>query len=455
MRLLLLSLTCLGLAAAAGPDNKNVTFDRDVLPVLQKNCQVCHRPGEVAPMSFMTYQETRPWAKAIKAAVLSRKMPPWFADPKFGHFLNDRRLSEADARALVAWADSGAAEGDAKDKPAARHFMDGWNIKPDLVIGMPNAFEVPATGILEYQYVVVPTHFDKDVWISAAEVRPGNRAVMHHVIVYVRPPGSNYLKDAQPGVPFVPVQYERDANGAAIRRIPPPGARPAPPQGQPRQDPMAGVELLTAYVPGLQAQRFDVPEADAAKFVPAGSDLVFQLHYTTNGKGASDQTKVGLEFASRPPKYRFLTSNATQHDFEIPPNDPNYETHSTVTFNVPAQLVWLMPHMHLRGKDFLFQVVYPTGETETLLSVPKYSFNWQLGYEEAKPLLMPKGTKIECTAHHDNSANNPANPNPNISVRWGDQSWEEMMMGFFSVIVDAGVKPEDLLVRQPRRRPAL
>lgn len=450
MRLFPFGLACAGLAAAAGAE-KPATFDKDVLPVLQKNCQGCHRPGEVAPMSFLTYQDTRPWAKAIKAAVLSRKMPPWFADPKFGHFLNDRRLSDADVKTLVSWVDGGAAEGSAKDKPAPVEFMEGWNIKPDVVIGMPNAFEVPASGILEYQYVVVPTHFDKDMWVSAAEVRPGNRSVMHHVIVYVRPPGSRYLSEAQPGIPFVPVHYERDENGAAIRRIrPPQAANP----GQPRQDPMAGVELLTAYVPGLQAQRFDEPVADAAKFVPAGSDLVFQLHYTTNGKAASDQTKVGIQFASAPPKYRYLTSNATQHDFEIPPNDPNYETHSQVTFNVAAQLVWLMPHMHLRGKDFLFQAVYPTGETETLLSVPKYSFNWQLGYEESKPLLLPKGTRIECTAHHDNSANNPANPNPNVTVRWGDQSWEEMMMGFFSVVVDANVKPQDILVR-PQRRPAL
>ena len=456
MRLLVLGLTCIGLAAAASSDDKQPSFDRDVLPVLQKNCQSCHRPGEVAPMSFMSYQETRPWAKAIKAAVLSKKMPPWFADPKYGHFQNDRRLSDGDVNALVSWADGGAPEGNAKDKPAPVQFMEGWNLKPDVVIGMPNAFEVPASGILEYQYVVIPTNFDKDMWVAAAEVRPGNRTVMHHVIVYVRPPGSNYLKGAQPGIPFVPVQYERDANGAAIRRVPPPGAQPQPANpGQPRVDPMAGVELLTAYVPGLREQHFDLPIADAAKFVPAGSDLVFQLHYTTNGKAASDQTKVGLKFAANPPKYRYLTSNATQRDFEIPPNDPNYESHSMVTFNVPAQLVWLMPHMHLRGKDFLFQAVYPTGETETLLSVPKYSFNWQLGYEEAKPVLLPQGTRIECTAHHDNSVNNPANPNPNLAVRWGDQSWEEMMMGFFSVVVDAGVKPQDVIVRPQPRRPAL
>lgn len=449
MRLLILGWTCIGLAAAASS-----SFNHDVLPVLQKNCQSCHRPGEVAPMSFMTYQDTRPWAKAIKAAVLSKKMPPWFADPKYGHFLNDRRLSDAEIKVLVGWADGGAPEGDAKDKPAALQFTEGWNIKPDVVVGMPNAFEVPASGILEYQYIVVPTGFDKDMWVTAAEVRPGNRAVMHHVLIYARAPGSNFLKDAPPGVPFVPVQYERDANGAAVRRIPPPGPPPAN-NGQPRGDPMAGVELLAAFAPGLQAQRFDSPVADAAKLVPAGSDLVFQLHYTTNGKPATDQTKVGFQFASNPPKYRYLTKDATQRDFEIPPNEPNYETHSMVTFNSPAQLVWLMPHMHVRGKDFLYQVVYPTGETETLLSVPKYNFNWQIGYEEAKPLVIPKGTRIECTAHHDNSVNNPANPNPNVSVKWGDQTWEEMMMGFFAVVVDVGVKPQDAIVRTQTGRSAL
>jgi len=217
---------------------------------------------------------------------------------------------------------------------------------------------------------------------------------------------------------------------------------------------MAGVELLTAYVPGLREQRFDSPVANAAKLVPAGSDLVFQLHYTTNGKPATDQTKVGLTLATKPPKYRFFTSNATQQQFEIPPNDPNYETHSMVTINEPAQLVWLLPHMHVRGKDFLYTAAYPTGETETLLSVPKYDFNWQIGYIEAKPIALPKGTRIECTAHHDNSVNNPANPNPNVSVRWGDQTWEEMMMGFFSLVVDANLKPQDVVIRPQPQRPA-
>jgi len=383
MRLFVLSLGCAVIAAAAGSE-KAVTFNKDVLPMLQKNCQSCHRPGEVAPMSFLTYQDVRPWAKAMKAAVLAKKMPPWFADAKYGHFQNERTLSEADIKTLVSWADNGAPEGDAKDKPAPMQFVTGWNIKPDVTIEMPNAFEVPASGILEYQYIVVPTNFDKDVWVTAAEVRPGNRAVMHHVIVYVRPPGSQYLKDAKPGIPFVPVVWERDANGAAVRRIPPAGQQPNAGAQQQQQgggggNPMAGVELLTAYAPGLPEQRFDDPIGDTAKLVPAGSDLVFQLHYTTNGKAASDKTKVGLTLASKPPKYRFLTANAATQNFEIPPNDPNYETHAALTFAEPVRLVWLMPHMHLRGKDFLFKAVYPTGESETLLSVPKYNFSWQLG----------------------------------------------------------------------------
>ena len=458
MRLLALSLGCVGIAVAATAE-KPATFNKDVLPVLQKNCQTCHRPGEVAPMSFLNYQETRPWAKAIKTAVLSKKMPPWFADAKYGHFQNQRALTEAEIKTLSSWADNGAPEGDAKDKPAPLQFTQGWNIKPDITVEMPNTFEVPASGILEYQYIVVPTKFEKDTWISAAEVRPGNRAVMHHVIVYVRPPGSAYMKDAKPGIPYVPFQYERDANGAAIRRIPQapapqPATGDAPRPPAPAANPAAGmasVELLTAYAPGLQAQRFDLPIAETAKLIPAGSDLVFQLHYTTNGKPGTDKTKVGLTVAAQPPKYRHVTANATTMDFVIPPNDPNYETHSAVTFNEDARLVWLMPHMHVRGKDFLYKAVYPTGETDTLLNVPKYDFNWQIGYEEATPLVLPKGTRIECTAHHDNSANNPNNPNPNASVRWGDQTWEEMMMGFFGVVVPVDVQPQNVLVRPQRR----
>ena len=454
MRLLALTLGCVAIAGAANTvSTKQVTFNKDVLPVLQKNCQSCHRAGEVAPMSFITYQDTRPWAKAIKTAILSKKMPPWFADAHYGHFENERSLTASEVSTLVSWADNGAPEGDAKDRPAPVQFLEGWNIRPDVVIAMPQAFDVPASGVIEYQYVVIPSGFTKDTWVTAGEVRPGNRSVVHHVIAFIRPPGSQWMKDAKPGVPFVPVTHERDANGAAVRRTEQ-AANADPQQGrrQPQQGgSVLGSEFLVGYAPGLQEQRFAVSGQEAAKLIPAGSDIVLQMHYTSNGKAGSDVTRIGLTVLDEAPKYRYVTLNAATQALEIPPNDANYESRSAVTFNEPAQLVWLMPHMHLRGKDFLFQAVYPTGETETLLNVPKFDFNWQLGYEEAKPIPMPKGTRIECTAHHDNSVNNPANPNPNVTVRWGDQSWEEMMIGWFAVIVDVNADPAKVISRGARR----
>jgi hypothetical protein len=431
-------------AAAATTTSTNVTFNKDVMPVLQKNCQTCHRPGEVAPMSFMDYNATRPWAKAIKTVVLTKKMPPWFADAKYGHFRNERKLSDSEINTLVSWADGGAPEGKASDRPAPVEFLEGWNIgKPDLVFEMPQPFEVQATGTIEYQYILLPARFDKDTWVTAAEVRPGNRQVVHHVIAFIRPPGSQWMKDAKPGVPFVPVVHKRDENGAAISS----SSRGDPQRGAERAS-MTSSDFLVGYAPGLQPQEFTL--GGAARLIPAGSDIVFQMHYTANGKPATDVTKIGLVLAKETPKYRFLTMPAATQQFAIPPGDPNYEVHSAVTFNEAVQLVWLMPHMHLRGKDFLFRAVYPTGESETLLNVPRFDFNWQLGYDEAKPLQIPKGTRIECTAHFDNSPNNPAKPNPKVTVRWGDQSWEEMMIGWFAVIINADADPKNVITRPGR-----
>ena len=420
-------------AMAANTSSVPVTFNKDVLPILQRNCQSCHRSGEVAPMSFVTYQETRPWARAIKTAALTKKMPPWFADPRYGHFANERKLTEGEIGTLVAWAENGAPEGDVKTRPAPVEFLDGWNIgKPDKVIAMPQAFAVPAEGTVEYQYIPIPGGFTEDTWVTAAEVRPGNRAVVHHVIAFVRPPGSKWMKDAKPGVPFAPVVHKRDANGARVDD---------PQRGGESGGSGGGAfgEFLVGFAPGLQPQRFDL--GGAAKLVPAGSDIVLQMHYTANGKAATDVTKIGLVLAKEPPQRRYLTMNAPNGRFAIPPGDPNYEVKSQITLQETAELVWLMPHMHLRGKDFEFRVVYPTGESEMLLKVPKFDFNWQLGYDEVKPLVLPKGTRIECTAHFDNSPNNPANPNPKVEVRWGDQSWEEMMIGWFAVVIDAKADP--------------
>jgi hypothetical protein len=450
LRLTSLGLLCAGIAAAANTPGK-VTYHKDVLPILQKNCQSCHRPGEAAPMSFLTYKDTRPWAKAIKTAVLSKKMPPWFADPAHGKFQNERRLSEAELQTVARWVDSGAPEGGAKQAPAPLAFKEGWNIQPDVVFEMPNAYEVPPTGTVEYTYIVIPTGFTKDTWITAAEVRPGDRSVVHHVIASVRPPGSPYLRNVKPGVPFVPVTHERDANGAAIRRnVQAPSADLQRASQAADGAAVVATEFLVGYAPGLQEQRYDLAVPGAGKMIPAGSDIILQMHYTTSGKAASDKTKIGLTLAKEQPKYRYLTLSAAATRLEIPANEAHYESNASVTFKEDAKLVWLMPHMHVRGKDFLYKAVYPTGETQTLLDVPKYDFNWQLGYDTTAPILMPKGTRIECKAHHDNSKNNPYNPNPNVTVKWGDQTWEEMMIGWFAVVVDANVNPRNVINRASR-----
>ena len=426
-----------GVVASAATTQSPVTFYKDVLPVLQRHCQGCHRPGEVAPMSFLDYQSTRPWAKAMKAAVLERKMPPWLADPHYGKFANDRRLTDADIKALVKWSDAGAPQGDPKDAPPPVKWLDGWNIgKPDLEFEMPNAFDVQASGTIEYQYVVIPTGFAEDRWVQMAEVRPGNRAVEHHVIAFLRPPGSKWMADAKPGVPFVPARETRRRSNTGTNGNADPQAN-----RQENQDNAASSELLVGYAPGLQLW---ICLPGAAKLVKAGADIVLQLHYTANGTAATDKTKIGIIFAKGAPERRQLTMSAANAKFVLPPGDPAYEVHSQIEMRDDSELVGLMPHMHLRGKDFLYKVVYPTGESSTLLSVPKYDFNWQLFYFLDQPLVMPKGTRIECTAHFDNSPNNPANPDPSKEVRWGDQSWEEMMIGWFDVTIPAHADPANL-----------
>ena len=392
--------------------NGAVTFNKDVLPILQKNCQTCHRPGEIAPMSFLTYNETRPWAKGMKEAVVSRQMPPWFADPAYGDFANDRRLNDAEIKTISAWADAGAPEGDEKDKPAPITFQDGWNIKPDRIIEMPKDFNVPATGTVNYQNVLVKVNFPEDVWVIAAEMRPGNSKVLHHGRVLVRPPESNFMKDAVPGE-----AYETGSLVMAKEEAP---------------------ETLGKFNPGLGEQNFSLFES--AKFVPKGSDLVFNLHYTAIGKPATDRSRVGLVFAKQPPKLRYFMHNGpTASNLAIPPREPNAEVVSEMTTNVDMKLVYVQPHMHLRGKDYEFRLVYPSGRTETIFKA-KWDFNWQMGYDLAEPKLLPKGTRIIGVAHYDNSANNKYNPDPNKLVVWGDQNWDEMQNCFVGVLIDPSIK---------------
>jgi len=435
MKSTLFALTMAGMALHAAPIPTAPTYYKDIVPVLQSRCQECHRSGEVAPMSLMSYSEVRPWAKAIKTAVLTKKMPPWNADPHYGHFSNDRSMSQAEIEAVTAWVDAGAPAGDPKDAPKPRQFTDGWQIgQPDLVIPMPTAIDVPASGVVDYTYIVIPTGFTEDKWVQFAEIRPGARAAIHHILAFVRPAGSRWLKEAKPGVPYIPERWNAPNRQAK---------REQAAQGN-LEDQLPG-EMLVGYAPGVPAAKCKPGEA---KLLPAGSDIVLQLHYTPNGKATTDQSKVGLIFAKGPVERRIMTMSAMNVFIKIPAGDPNYEAHSHLTLTEPVNLVNLAPHMHLRGKDFLYKAVYPTGESQVLLSVPHYDFNWQLSYVEEQELPLPKGTRIECTAHYDNSANNAANPDPTQEVRWGDQTFEEMMIGFFDVSFDAKKNPPPLYPRQ-------
>ena len=423
-----------GVPVAWAADSPAPSFYKDVLPILQHRCQICHRPGEIGTMPLLDYQGSRPWAKAIKAAVVARKMPPWFADPQYGHFRDERRLSDAEIRTLVSWVDAGAPEGIVPDvKPALLPWPEGWNIRADEVFQMPKPYVVPAKNATDYVYVVIPTGFTRDTWVTAAEIRPGTRAVVHHALAVVRPPGSTWLKSAKPFEPYIP---PADGSETGLTGDPNTPAPDTPQANDPLNNPVSMTyELLAAYAPGAQAQRFDTDHS--AKLIPAGSDSILQLHYTANGKtDVPDATRVGIEVTRDPPQKRFMSAVANAFKWEIPPGDPNYEGHGRLTFGEPVELVFIQPHMHLRGKDMTVRLTYPDGKTETLLSVPRYDFNWQIIYYLQEPLKLPAGTKVEVTAHWDNSANNPFNPDPTKTVRWGNQSWDEMLSVPMGVIVD-------------------
>jgi hypothetical protein len=280
---------------------------------------------------------------------------------------------------------------------------------------------VPATGTLQYTYIVIPTGFKKDTWVTAAEVRPSARSVVHHMSAIVRPPGEPWLRDAKPGEPYIPEAASKEGTPDS-------------------NDPQAGLinendEFLVGYAPGMQAQRFDIDHS--AKLIPAGSDIVLQVHYTTNGKTVEqDQPRIGLTVASEPPAKRFMSAVAMNYHWTIPPGDPNYEGHARLTFGEPVELVFIQPHMHLRGKDMTVNLVYPDGRSSTVLSVSHYNFAWQIIYYLAKPLMLPAGTKVEITAHWDNSPNNPFNPDPAKSIEWGNQSWDEMLSVPMGVVIN-------------------
>jgi mono/diheme cytochrome c family protein len=379
-------------APAAAPSA--VTFTKDVAPILYKNCAECHRPSMFAPMSLMTYEETRPWARAIKQRVVKREMPPWSADPAHGVFKNDPRLSQKEIDTITAWVDAGAPKGEDRHLPPAPQYTEGWTIgQPDAVFTMKEEYTVPADGTIPYLYFTIPTNLTEDKYVQAIEIRPGNRSVVHHVIASAQPAGGN-----------------------------------------PRDERSQGRTSLGGTTPNKPGIVF---EPGVARLLRAGSEIILQMHYTTSGAVATDRTSLAVIYAKEPPKKLVAGGSLMNLRFEIPPHADNYEVRQSRVMAEDTLLTTMTPHMHVRGKDMQYIAHYPDGKQEILLSVPKYDFAWQHSYELAEPKLLPKGTKLEVIAHFDNSAKNLFNPDPTATVRWGDQTWEEMMIGFYGTVVPA------------------
>jgi hypothetical protein len=412
--------------SSVDPPSNPPTFYRDVLPILQQHCQRCHRPGEIAPMPLVTYDQVKSWTRLMNQDVHSRRMPPWFADLCCGHFANDPSLTAEQIATIGAWVDAKAPAGDPHDAPPPSHWAEGWNIAgPDQVLRMPKPVAIPASGDVEYTYEIVPTNFTQNKWVQMSEIRPSSREYVHHAVVYIRPPDSQWLRGAPLNTPFT----ASSLNDPALRH----------------QAHETTSDLLLVYAPGSSPDQW--PD-EMAKLIPAHSDLVFQMHYTTRGQAGEDQTSVGLIFSKHEPKERVLTLQlANDHDpIPIPPNTDNYrvEVHGTLPHD--ATLLSFFPHMHLRGKRFEYDLVHPDHTTETLLRV-NYDFYWQLSYRLAQPLPVKAGTVLQAIAWYDNSSNNAHNPDPDSPVTWGDQTYNEMMVGFFDVAVPAGMDKQHFFLR--------
>jgi mono/diheme cytochrome c family protein len=373
-----------------------ITYHARVSRIVQQNCVECHRNGGVAPFPLDTYSDLTSHAGMIRKQVEKTAMPPWFAAPLHNGpspWANDRTLSPEDKADLLAWLSGSRAEGNPADAPLPLHFASTWQIgEPDAIIRIPKPIEVKATGIMPYQNVTVETDFAEDRWVQAIEVLPTARQVVHHALVHIIPKGAD------------PSRRGRIQNGDGF---------------------------FAAYVPGNNTLQF--PEG-FGKLIPAGATVRFQLHYTPNGAATNDQTAMGLIFSKTKPKHEVRVS-AVASRLEIPPGDPNFEVHGTLPVPFDAKLISFMPHMHLRGKSYRYELKLPNGDTRTLLDVPRYDFNWQLQYKLAQLIDAPAGSQILGTAFYDNSTNNPANPDPTARVKWGEQTYDEMMLGYVEYYV--------------------
>ena len=411
-------------AAQAQPAPKP-TFARDVAPIFFAHCTTCHRPGEVAPMSLLTFKDARPWARAIATQVARGAMPPWHADPAIGHFANARRLTDRQKATIARWVENGAPEGDPKDLPPQPEYTPGWNIgQPDAVLEMQEDYPLPASGEVPYVYFEVPTSFTEDRWIKAWEVRPGNPAAVHHVIVYVRPPQDPAAASARPAAPAGPRPPgvvtmaegmeipDGQTGGRALTHDP----RTKFPNYRPRPRGTAG--SIGGFVPGNGMKVF--PDG-AAMRLPKGSSIVFQMHYTTTGRETTDRTKMGFVFAKEPPKMALSGTALVNGALHIPAGAANHRVDAEMTLNRDLLLFSMTPHTHVRGVRWHYEAVYADGRSEPILSIPNYDFDWQHEYQFARPLELPAGTTIKASAWYDNSPANKSNPDPTKDVWWGDQ----------------------------------
>ena len=402
---------------------------RDVQPVIERRCVQCHQKGEVAPMAFSTYQLVRPYAKAIRQAVLQKTMPPWHAAPSAHSWRNDRSLSPQEIATLVAWAEAGAPEGPPASAMKITKQTTQWKLgKPDRVVQVPG-FDVPKSGQLQYSFLIVPLNLQKDTWVSAAEFRIDQRGAVHHINAFVRPPGSSYLAGFPVGEIFSPTVAQR-------------GKR------RPEERVFERRQLILGYEPGYE----QMPWLDGgAKLISAGSDLILEMHYNPNGQPAKDHSEFGLYFASQPPEQRIVAIDTLRDlDFVIPPKDGNFVSHANMILARPARLLSVQPHMHVRGKSMTVVAVFPDGRRETVIDVPRYDFNWQTTYVLAKPLELPEGTRLESSAGFDNSPNNRFNPNASAAVKWGDQTTDEMHIAFLELVIEANGDPERLFKTVPK-----
>ncbi len=421
---------CLGALIVAAASASAATF-ADVRPILEKRCVGCHSRGEIGPMPLTNYAEVRPWAKAIRAAVVSRTMPPWHAAPGAAHaFLNDRSMPKAEIDAVVKWVDAGSPDGtESQARSHAIREPGGWRLgEPNLVLRVPGV-QIAKDGIMQYNFVIFPLHFDHDTWVRAAEWHIDQRGQVHHMNAFVREPGSSYLADFPKNQVFVPTVAER---------------------GKKRADEpvFARRQLLQGYEPGYAPMPW-LP--DGAKLIKAGSDIIFEMHFNPNGKEAVDYTELGLYFAKAAPAERVVAIDTLRDlDLAIPPGSANYLSNASMKLGSPARLLSIQPHMHVRGRSMEVRAIYPDGRRETLLSVPKYDFNWQTTYAIKDPPLLPAGTVLESVAGFDNSPNNKFNPDPKATVGWGDQTTSEMHIAFLELVVDAKANVEALLTAQPK-----